>query len=233
MSQSIKNRIIKNLEYLNIRNSSNLEEISGKLILTEIDLKKIHDEINFPLESLIIISNHYQISLDDLFKLDFAGLSTKDIKEVFRKSKPIEQDENFEIISIPFVSLAAAGSSLSGTEPKNFPNLQLPRRLFPSYTVSDYAAFEVEGNSMEPEVSHGSIIIGERIENHGDIRNGHRYVVILSDEIIFKRLFFGDKQSDTQIIKMVSDNKEHPEILIEASKIKKLWKPYQIIARSS
>lgn len=235
MNQQIKNRIIRNLEYLNASNGSNLEEMNDRLILTKVDLKRIKAEKYFPLESLVLISNHYKVSLDDIFKLDFFELKDKEKENIFYFHRVANEDDNFGMISIPFITIVAAGTSLNGTEPKNFPDLQLPKRLFPSYGINDYAAFEVEGNSMEPDVTHGSIIIGERIENLDDIKNGsgRRYVVVLQNEILFKRLFWTENHLDFETIRMVSDNVEHPEISVEASKIKELWKPYQIIARTT
>lgn len=230
MNRQIKNRIVRNLEYLSSKNSSNLEKMNDKLVLAEIDLKKISDKVVFPLESLISISEHYGVSLDDIIKRDFFELSKKEKDNVFHLQKMINEDDNFEIISIPFVSLAAAGSYLSSTEPKNFPELQLPRRLFPSYTINDYTAFEVEGDSMNP-ITHGSIIIAERMENYEDIKSDTKYVVILSGEILFKRLFWEENQQKVKTIKLVSDNKDHPTKYIDASEIRELWKPYQIIAR--
>ncbi len=97
MNRKIKNRIIRNLEGLNAMKASTLEEMNDKLILTEVDLRKIHDEMVFPLENLIAISNHYKISLDDIFKIDFFELSEKEKKDKFHSQNIIIEDDNFEI----------------------------------------------------------------------------------------------------------------------------------------
>jgi len=75
---------------------------------------------------------------------------------------------------------------------------------------------------MLPLVS-GTIIIGEYLENWGDVKPAETYVVISkSDGIVYKRA--GNKFKDNKKLKLVSDNPVYDPYEINGEDVLEIWK---------
>lgn len=81
--------------------------------------------------------------------------------------------------------------------------------------------FEVEGDSMEPNIYSGDIVLGSQIpqEDWANIRNWHTYFIVTDNDIFIKRVY---PESASQWI-LVSDNEAHPAQRMDVSEVKELW----------
>lgn len=99
------------------------------------------------------------------------------------------------------------------------------------FPIHNYSTFQIERDSMGPDVPDGSIIIGEQIEDIRMFKDGYCYIVVLSNKVYYKRLYKCLQFTKCDTIEMISDNEkdQHPEIIIGIDEIKELYRPYQII----
>ncbi|RYZ97308.1 MAG: S24 family peptidase, partial [Sphingobacteriaceae bacterium] len=97
-----------------------------------------------------------------------------------------------------------------------------PKFYLPMFNQGTYRAFEIKGDSMLP-LPTGSIIIGEYVENWGDVKQGETYVVISkSDGVVYKRI--GNKFKDNKKLKLVSDNPVYEPYEISGEDVLEIWK---------
>src|ERR1700753_5411 len=112
----------------------------------------------------------------------------------------VDKDDNENIELVP---LKASAGYLNGYADPEYV-AALPKFYLPMFKQGTYRAFEIKGDSMLPLVS-GTIIIGEYLENWGDLKSGETYVVISKSEgVVYKRV--GSKYKENKKLKLVSDN---------------------------
>jgi hypothetical protein len=112
-------------------------------------------------------------------------------------------------------------------------------KLEPPFEVFDYESFEIEGDSMCPEVPSGTIIVGEKLKDIETFNDGWRYIIGATTDhtknigmIWFRRLYRTEDYSSTGMIKMVADADNSVTMLnkkdiIEMYKIYYMSKPKQ------
>ena len=85
-----------------------------------------------------------------------------------------------------------------------------------------YRAFEIKGDSMLPLAS-GTIIIGEYMENWGDVKSGETYgIVSKSEGVVYKRM--GSKFRADKKLKLISDNPVYEPYEIGGEDVLEIWK---------
>jgi phage repressor protein C with HTH and peptisase S24 domain len=96
----------------------------------------------------------------------------------------------------------------------------LPPGVNPTGAIWRY--FEVEGESMEPTLYAGDVILASMLphEDWNDIRNFCVYVILTEDQLLVKRVY---RKSATEWI-LISDNEVYfPQLPIDITKIKQVW----------
>lgn len=127
-----------------------------------------------------------------------------------------EDNENIEM-----VPLKASAGYLNGYADPEYVS-QLPKFYLPMFKNGTFRAFEIKGDSMLPLPS-GSIIIGEYLENWGDLKSGDTYVVVSkSDGVVYKRVT--GKFKEQKKLKLISDNPVYEPYEISGEDILELWK---------
>lgn len=101
---------------------------------------------------------------------------------------------------------------------KNLPAFNLP---LPEFRNATYRGFQVEGNSMEPNLQAGEWVLGKAMDNISYINEGKIYVIITFDSVLVKKLY--RIPNDSSKIKLVSINPEYPPYDIEVEEIQELW----------
>lgn len=97
---------------------------------------------------------------------------------------------------------------------------QLERFRFPSFMnlEGELFAFNVKGDSMEPTINDGDLVICRKFENPTTIVDGNIYVVLYDNEFVVKRLK-KIKNFDNKVVRIdfISDNQnsENPNRFIE------------------
>jgi transcriptional regulator with XRE-family HTH domain len=136
----------------------------------------------------------------------------------------VDKDDNENIELVPMK--ASAGYMNGYADPEYV--AALPKFNLPMFTNGTFRAFEIKGDSMLPLPS-GSIIIGEYVENWGDVKPAETYVVVSkSDGVVYKRI--GNKFKDQKTLKLVSDNPVYEPYEVSGEDILELWKAKAFIS---
>jgi len=127
-----------------------------------------------------------------------------------------EDNENIEMVPLK----ASAGYMNGYADPEYV--AQLPKLYLPMFKQGTYRGFEIKGDSMLPLVS-GTTIIGEYVENWGDIKAQETYVIISkNDGVVYKRI--GSKFKDNKKLKLVSDNPVYDPYEVNGEDVLEIWK---------
>ncbi|MDT3405231.1 XRE family transcriptional regulator [Mucilaginibacter terrae] len=130
----------------------------------------------------------------------------------------VDKDDNENIEMVPVK--ASAGYLNGYADPEYVAGLS--KLHLPMFKQGTYRAFEIKGDSMLPLVS-GTLIIGEYVENWGDIKPGETYVVLSKTEgVVYKRI--GNKYRDNKKLKLISDNPAYDPYEISGEDILEIWK---------
>jgi transcriptional regulator with XRE-family HTH domain len=127
-----------------------------------------------------------------------------------------EDNENIEMVPLK----ASAGYMNGYADPEYV--AQLPKLYLPMFKQGTYRGFEIKGDSMLPLVS-GTTIIGEYVENWGDVKPGDTYVILSkNDGVVYKRI--GGKFRDNKKLKLISDNPVYEPYEVNGEDILEIWK---------
>ena len=125
---------------------------------------------------------------------------------------------------VPLVGIKAQAGYLKGYEQADFTDTlehySLPPGVNPTGAVWRY--FEIDGDSMEPTLSAGDVVLATMVplEDWNDIKNFSVYVILTNDQLLIKRLY---RKSNTEWV-MISDNEEsYPQVALKVDEIKQLW----------
>lgn len=220
MSQSFAG---KNLKYLRKLRGLTQEEFALKLNIKRSLLGAYEEERAEPrLDVLEIISDTFQVSLDDLLRKDLSENKSSYI--VKRRQQKLASENNL----IQFVPVKAAAGYLAGYADQEFID-ELNTFTLPMLGAGQYRAFEIIGDSMLPTPS-GSIIVGEKVDGLDDIRNNQPYIVVSRNEgIVYKRVVKNNKTRNR--LTMVSDNPSYQPYQMNAEDVLELWQGQMVISR--
>ena len=104
---------------------------------------------------------------------------------------------------------------------------QLERFRFPSFMnlEGELFAFKIKGDSMDPTIKNGDLVICREFENPINIVDGNVYVVLYEEEFVVKRLK-KIKNFDNKVVRidLISDNQipEYSNRFIEGRTFEKL-----------
>ncbi len=127
-----------------------------------------------------------------------------------------EDNENIEMVPLK----ASAGYMNGYADPEYV--AALPKLYLPMFKQGTYRGFEIKGDSMLP-LQSGTTIIGEYVENWGEIKANETYVVISkNDGVVYKRI--GNKFKDNKKLKLVSDNPVYEPYEINGEDVLEVWK---------
>ncbi|MFD1256542.1 helix-turn-helix domain-containing protein [Mucilaginibacter terrae] len=173
-------------------------------------------------ELLKKIALYFEISIDDIINETINEKWAPKPKgnpanlRILSISVDKEDNENIEMVPVK----ASAGYLNGYADPEYV--AQLPKFYLPMFKQGTYRAFEIKGDSMLPLVS-GTVIIGEYVENWGDVKTGDTYVVLSKNEgIVYKRI--GNKYRDNKKLKLLSDNPVYDPYEVSGEDILEIWK---------
>jgi len=173
-------------------------------------------------ELLKTLASFFEITVDDFINETindkWAPKPKGDPANLRILSISVDKDDNENIEMVP---LKASAGYLNGYADPEYV-AQLPKFYLPMFKNGTFRAFEIKGDSMLPLPS-GSIIIGEYLENWGDLKSGDTYVVVSkSDGVVYKRIV--GKFKEQKKLKLVSDNPVYEPYEINGEDILELWK---------
>lgn len=144
------------------------------------------------------------------------GSSISDSFKTKRKSKKASKEEKFQnIISIPYFqdTYAAAGHGAINYDevphPVSFDKSFLQKQ-FGIIAVKNIHIINAIGNSMEPTIREGELLMVNPFENENmNIKDGGIYIVSCNNSILVKRIKHNPINGK---ITLISDNKEYEDI---------------------
>lgn len=116
---------------------------------------------------------------------------------------------------------AAAGypHNVQDTEWYNsLPRFNLP---LPEFRNASYRGFQVEGDSMLPNIKPNEWVLGRAVGNIREATDGKIYIVVLNDSVLVKKL--QKVPTDPERIRLISINPEYLPIDVKVQDIQELW----------
>lgn len=90
----------------------------------------------------------------------------------------------------------------------------------PEYRNASYRGFQVEGDSMMPNLRPGEWVLGKGIPSINEISSNKIYVVVLYDSVLVKKI---KKLDDPFKVVLISINEEYAPVEVKISDIQELW----------
>ena len=228
-----------NLKFLRKKSGKTQDALSSAVNIGRTTIANYEAGISEPnLDTLIIFSKFFGISVDDMLSKNLEDLlkaTEKDVmlRAAFPKSSPAEAYSNIPRIitvdnsgndNIVYVPVKARAGYLSGYGDAEFMET-LPTFRLPGLNNATYRMFEVDGPSMAPNVLHGDRIIGEWIDQLDKIRDNRVYVVVHTGGVAVKRLVNRLKERGKIYLKSdtIAHRHEFPTLEIDPEDIKEVW----------
>lgn len=211
-----------NLKYLRKKKKLSQQQLADILQIPRTtlgDYERGHTEPN--IELLLTITDHFEVSVDDLLRRKLANkdleIISNDNLKVLAISVNDDNEGNIELVD----TMAEAGYLESFQDPEYIRDL--PKLRFPNIPEGTYRGFEIHGDSMLP-LESGSIVICSFVESLRDVKNDHTYVVASQrDGLVFKRV---RNDPVNQCLVLISDNDRYLPYEIAYEDVDELWAYY-------
>ena len=215
----------KNLKYLRKLRGFTQEEFASKLNIKRSLLGAYEEERAEPrIDVLEIVADLFKLTLDDLLRTDLADNKGNYLAK--RRAQKLAGGRP----DIPFVPVKAAAGYMAGYADPEFVD-ELNTFTLPMLAGGNYRAFEIIGDSMMPTPS-GSVIVGEKIEDLGDVKSNNTYIVVSRNEgIVYKRVMKNNRSKNK--LTMVSDNPSYQPYTINAEDVLEIWQAQMILAKAN
>lgn len=100
---------------------------------------------------------------------------------------------------------------------RQLPAFDLP---IPEFRNATYRGFQVEGDSMLPNLRPGEWVLARAIEHIDHVSSNKMYVVVLQDSVMVKKI---EKRPNSNNITLVSLNETYPPYEIKPFQIQEIW----------
>ncbi|MBK9413052.1 MAG: LexA family transcriptional regulator [Bacteroidetes bacterium] len=217
MATNRKNRecfLGKNLVYLRKIHDKTLEEMATMLSLNSKSSFKAYEE------DRALPDIHKIMKLSSFFDVAVADLIYVDIEKINSNSK--NPDINSYVIEKVPIKAAAGYSKGYGDDTfiRKLKTISIP---FRPYGIA--RAFEIDGDSMEPEIQSGSTVVGIKIAA-SEIQSQKSYIVVTNEGLQCKSVIV-DKSSG--FVYMISKNSKYPPKHIPINEVMEMWEVWKIL----
>lgn len=100
---------------------------------------------------------------------------------------------------------------------KELPAFDLP---LPEFRNATYRGFQVEGDSMQPNLKPGEWVLAKTIESIDHVSPNKMYVVVLEDAVLVKKVI---RKPNSNNVTLVSLNESYPPYEIKPFQIQEIW----------
>jgi phage repressor protein C with HTH and peptisase S24 domain len=184
--------------------------------LLESNLEISHDVIRRTCKLYEINLNYIQTGKGDMF----ATPAGKQDLRILTVVTDVHNEERIVHVPVP----AQAGYVSELADPVFYS--ELPTYSLPDFRFSQgtHRSFDVSGDSMEPVMEDGDIVVCSYIEPnqwmHG-IKDDHVYVIVTSTDIVVKRI--KNLIKSRQCLQLISDNESYRPYMIPVENIREVW----------
>jgi len=204
----------RNLLYLRKQKGRTMEEMANFLELSSKSSYKAYEEERAlpDIHKVMQLASFFDVAVADLVYQDLAN-------PIGQKNTQLQR--TFEVAIVPVA--AAAGYARGFGDNDYVMNLETIKIPFEPYGIT--RAFEIDGDSMEPEIQNGSTVIGVRVTN-ATIRDNKSYIVITHDGLQCKHVRI-DEEGD--FIYLISRNVKYPPKHIKKDEVKEMWEVWKTL----
>jgi len=89
----------------------------------------------------------------------------------------------------------------------------------PEFRNATYRGFQVEGDSMLPNIRPNEWVIGRAVASIADISDNRVCVIVLQDSVLVKKI----KKLSNQQLQLISYNVDYPDIVVGLRQVQELW----------
>ncbi len=206
--------LAKNLLLLRKKKGMTLEEMADLLSLSSKSSYKAYEE------DRALPDIHKLMKLASFFDIAVADLVYQDIDNL-KSSIKSEERRLFEVAKIPIS--AAAGYARSFGDNNYINKLETIKIPYEPYGIA--RAFDVDGDSMEPDINDGATVIGIKIGS-SEIKDNKSYIIVTTDGVQCKKIRV-DK--DSEFIYLISKNEKYPPKHVSKDDVIEIWEVWKTL----
>lgn len=137
---------------------------------------------------------------------------------VIPKVVTVDAAENENMVLVNAKAAAGYPQNIQDTSwYRKLPAFDLP---IPQFRNATYRGFQVEGDSMLPNLQPGDWVLARAVESWNDISPNRMYVVVLTDAVLVKKI---DKLPGSACFRLVSLNESYAPYEIDPSQLQEVW----------
>lgn len=137
---------------------------------------------------------------------------------VIPKVVTVDSEQNDNMVLVNAKAAAGYPQNIADTSwYQQLPAFDLP---IPEFRNATYRGFQVEGDSMLPNLHPGEWVLARAIEHIDHISANKMYVVVLQDAIMVKKI---EKRPNSNNVTLVSLNETYPPYDIKPFQIQEIW----------
>lgn len=160
----------------------------------------------------------FQINPLWLFGESYQQYVIIDGKDVSAKVVTINEDNTDAIVLVN--QKAAAGYPHNIQDVDWYQTLPVFNLPLPQYRNATYRGFQVEGDSMLPNIHPNDWVLGRSVTNVSEASDNKIYIIVLHDSVLVKKL---QKTTDSSKIRLISLNQEYLPLEVNIAEIQELW----------
>lgn len=209
-----ESHLAENLLLLRKQKSMTLEEMAEILSLSSKSSYKAYEE-GRALPDIFKV-----MKLASFFDIAVADLVYQDLGNLKNKAKS-EERKLFEVAKIPIV--ASAGYARSFGDNNYIRELETIQIPYEPYGIA--RAFDINGDSMEPEINDGATVIGIKVGG-SEIKDNKSYVIVTTEGVQCKNVRF-DESSD--FIYLISKNEKYSPKHVKKEEVLEIWEVWKTL----
>lgn len=144
-------------------------------------------------------------------------LATSNVS-VIPKVVTVDANENENMVLVNAKAAAGYPQNIQDTSwYRQLPAFDIP---LPEFRNATYRGFQVEGDSMLPNLRPGEWVLAKAVESVQDVSPNKMYVVVLHDAVLVKKL---EKSPNGYKMSLISLNETYPPYEVDMQQIQELW----------
>jgi transcriptional regulator with XRE-family HTH domain len=222
-----------NIKFLRKRKGRTQDDVAVALNFKRSTLSGYENGVAHPgIEALISFSGYFNISIDNILKMDISGLTESQLGELERGYDAYIRGSNLRVLAttvdksnrenIELVPEKAKAGYTTGYADPEFIG-ELP--VFTLPFLSDkkkYRTFQLKGDSMLP-IPDGSWVTGEFLQDWMQIISGKAYVVFTMDDGIVFKIVENNIKTDGKLV-LYSLNPIYEPYEVHINEVKEIWR---------
>ncbi|MCK5440378.1 MAG: helix-turn-helix domain-containing protein [Maribacter sp.] len=137
---------------------------------------------------------------------------------VIPKVVTVDSSDNENMVLVNAKAAAGYPQNIQDTSwYKQLPAFDIP---LPEFRNASYRGFQIEGDSMLPNLRPGEWVLAKAIEDIAHVSPNKMYVVVLQDAVLVKKI---DKTPGSNTVTLISLNETYPPYEIDSHQIQEIW----------